>query len=190
MVKLIGLGGLPGAGKSTAAKYLRDKHGFEIRSFATPLRQEVQDAIQNYNLVLGRPDLPQEVRDALCAIAPNRASEVWHKPTPPDIRRLLQVWGTEYRRAQDPNYWVKRMRLYPGDIVIDDTRFDNEVGLITLLGGEIWNITGRKAATGAPAHASDVDLCHVADITIVNDTDLIDDLYFGIDLALKEYHSA
>lgn len=190
MSKLIGLGGLPGAGKSTAAKYLQNAYGFQVRSFATPLRVEVRDAIYNYDQVLGRSDLPQVVRDSLGSIAPNRAQEVWAKPTPPDIRHLLQVWGTEYRRAQDKNYWLKRMQLHPGDIVIDDVRFDNEVELVHFFGGEIWNISGRSASTGAPAHSSDTDLTLVADVVIVNTTDCVDDLYFGLDLAMKGYTKA
>lgn len=47
-----------------------------------------------------------------------------------EYRPLLQRWGTEYRRAEDPNYWVKewarRRALIDGPVVATDCRFPNE----------------------------------------------------------------
>jgi hypothetical protein len=53
--------------------------------------------------------------------------------------KLLQWWGTEFRRVQDQNYWVNKFvaGINPkADIVIaTDMRFTNEAMLIKSLGG-------------------------------------------------------
>lgn len=61
----------------------------------------------------------------------------------PVFRPLLQWWGTEYRRAQDPDYWVRQTKRYmdgqkAGDIasgdrsswVCTDGRFINELTML------------------------------------------------------------
>jgi len=60
--------------------------------------------------------------------------------------KLLQWWGTDYRRAQDVNYWVKQgmqtvnnfIKKYPnGVVLISDTRFLNEAQAVKDAGGVI-----------------------------------------------------
>lgn len=60
------------------------------------------------------------------------------------FRSLLQWWGTEFRRAEDPEYWVKRClakcstekQLY----VISDCRFVNEAKGVQFAGGELVKV--------------------------------------------------
>lgn len=50
-------------------------------------------------------------------------------------RALLQWWGTEFRRNQDPNYWVDKLEAtllveQPRIALISDVRFPNEVSWV------------------------------------------------------------
>lgn len=88
----------------------------------------------------------------------------WVKPEDGKPRTLLQWWGTEYRRAQDPDYWVKRLeerirRDAPGVALITDVRFPNEVEAIHRMGGYAVKVTRTSAPDiNVPDHASEAAL--------------------------------
>lgn len=83
--------------------------------------------------------------------------------------KLLQWWGTEYRRAQDSQYWVKQWKatINPqADVVVTtDMRFKNEAAAIKEVGGYTVNVV-RLNQDGSiyvdpsrPAtHPSEIDL--------------------------------
>jgi hypothetical protein len=79
-------------------------------------------------------------------------------------RTLLQWWGTEFRRAKDPYYWVKAMqktleRERPQVALISDMRFKNEFNWIVDVcdGRTVW--VERSGYVGEnPSHPSEVDL--------------------------------
>lgn len=64
-----------------------------------------------------------------------------------EMRRALQYWGTDVRRAYEDNYWVWKMRrtldslLSAGEtVVVTDARFPNELDLIHSLNGLILRL--------------------------------------------------
>lgn len=67
-----------------------------------------------------------------------------HGSKTPHLRRALQIWGTNVRRAQNANYWVDRTEekivklLSCGvSVFVDDVRFPNEANLILERGGTL-----------------------------------------------------
>lgn len=85
-------------------------------------------------------------------------------------RSLLQWWGTEYRRKQDPFYWVRMMKAQleidkPQFAIITDVRFDNELYFIKSLGGHTVKVT-RQGITASDLsirqHRSETELINAA----------------------------
>lgn len=73
-------------------------------------------------------------------------------------RQILQWWG-DYRRAQDPEYFVTALinELVPmlEAWVITDVRFPNEAKMLRELGGELWQIQRPGRQAGVTGHRSD-----------------------------------
>lgn len=134
---VIGISGKIGTGKSSVAEAI----GFERKSFASFLREEV-------SRFLGcLPEWTKENKESRFRL-PHETLQKLKVDTPEKdiltVREILQRWGTDYRRAQDPDYWVKQMRAFassrPEPLVIDDVRFPNEAELVHELGGLLVRI--------------------------------------------------
>ncbi|MEN6534623.1 MAG: hypothetical protein ABFD89_13225 [Bryobacteraceae bacterium] len=165
-MKLIGLAGRMGSGKDTVAAMLAP-HGYERFAFADGLRREVEAAmLEKY----APPGCLSD--DAVEAFLYAPIAEIRSKPTTPRMRALLQQWGTEYRRGQDPDYWtgIMRERLSTvGAAAISDVRFANEAELVRELGGEVWLIERPGCQTNG--HASEA-LAFAVDRVIDNSGDM------------------
>lgn len=98
------------SGKDSVANYLVTNYGYSKASFASSLKDEVVK-------LLNAADGGKWSRERL-------------DEQKTRLRPLLQFWGTEFRRAQDPDYWVKRIRLLGGPIVVTDARFFNELAFL------------------------------------------------------------
>ena len=130
---IIGLAGPIGCGKTTLAELLRDSEscGYGVvMSFANGVREEV-------NAVFGIPT-------HLMATQEGKATPWVLDLT---VRDIMQLWGTNVRRSQDPDYWVKRAMQQvdtltaaspsacPDFVVFDDVRFPSEANAIRDRGG-------------------------------------------------------
>ena len=128
---LIAFSGKTLMGKTTAAQYLRDEHGFTIVSFAAALKDKVRD---DFGFT------EEQVRGV-------KKDEVdpRYKVTP---RAILIAVGNLYRRF-DPDFWVKKAlstitlhgKLVPGKYVIDDCRFKNEATHVSAVGGHVVRLS-------------------------------------------------
>lgn len=113
-------------------------------------------------------------------------------------RQILQWWGTDYRRAQDPNYWVKRAHefvkamhflppypeLRPALFVETGTRFENEREWIKALGGNVWHIH-RGSDAVLHDHASAVPLPVLPPEREIWNNGTIEELHMAVDMLLS-----
>lgn len=175
-MQIIGLTGYAGAGKDEAAKGLIGL-GWERLSFATPVYEGVL-AID--------PTIPIGHRESAALGTTDRwrgytwtgnyaLSELvavfgWDrlKRAVPEVRRLLQRYGTEAgRHIHGEDCWIKLLgrKMQPGvSYVVTDVRFPNEAAEIHHLGGKVVRIH-RPGVVAVNDHDSDriesipVDLC-------------------------------
>ncbi|WP_148894098.1 deoxynucleotide monophosphate kinase family protein [Geothermobacter ehrlichii] len=199
---IIGFAGKAASGKTTAARHLASLARGETRiiPMAQALRDEVESflrragASEHVPLVYGDQD--DKVRVFyIDTVRAGAACDRWPHfvqthgdiqdrtgMTAVTVRRLLQWWGTEYRRAQDPDYWTKawerQLAGYDLDrvhVLVDDVRFMNEIEVIGRHGGRFVRII-RPGVAAAGNHASEISLDGFADWDeeILNDGTLDD----------------
>lgn len=202
---IIGLVGLIGSGKDTAADYLVNFHGWRRDSFAAPLKDAVANVFGwDRELLEGRTKESREWRECADAWWSQRLGRV---VTP---RHTLQLWGTEVgRQAYHDDIWVasleNRIRQSKDNVVITDCRFPNEVDAIQRAGGKVFRIkrgpepdwwehalaylTGSREAPPAGIHASEWSwmACQM-DATLYNDG-TIQDLYNNIEAVIDSFTS-
>ena len=173
-MNLIGFGYKLGVGKTTCANFLK---GFTKLSFASGVKEETAEFLRHLGVKFKPENLYGSQKDKdetffvdiprWCHLTPVKlftpAKEFIGHSKPGFIsltyRQILQLWGTEYRRRQDPDYWVKRLEeKLQGlkKVVIDDVRFPNEVEMIHRLGGRVIRID--RPGPDESTHASEIIL--------------------------------
>lgn len=124
---IINLMGAPQAGKSEASKTLQAKLGIPRFSFAAPLRQEVEEFLVSGDLT---EDCPNSLKIRFDYIRRRIDLDKFRLGIKtPFSRALLQLWGTEYRRTEDTDYWVEKLQKSTEGLTefsTDDARFPNE----------------------------------------------------------------
>lgn len=150
-MNIIALAGRMRSGKTELAKVC-EKHGYEILSFATPLKKMVAKLVGKNSI-----DELNKDKEKYCEYILDDASIDYltnEIEIPRDIikkfvdsnkfttiRQLLQGIGTNLIRKNQPEWHVKKLKelilTYPDDsrICLDDLRFPNEKEMIKELGG-------------------------------------------------------
>lgn len=138
---IIGICGLIGAGKDTAADYLVNWHEFRRDSFATTLKDAVASVFNwDRELLEGRTKSAREWREQLDHWWADRLGIPHLTP-----RWVLQYWGTDvFREHFHQDIWIasleNKLRKTEDNIVISDCRFENEVESIRRAGGRVIRI--------------------------------------------------
>lgn len=139
--RLIAFTGPAGSGKSTAALHLVAVHGFTRVHFAEPLKRMLAA------LGVTPAELDGDRKETPCSLLCGR--------TP---RWAMQSLGTEWgRELIGPDLWTRAWRaaLPPGDIVVDDCRFPNEVDAIWAEDGTIVRVERPGAIKFETLHVSE-----------------------------------
>ncbi len=161
---VLGFCGLAGAGKDSAAAHLVSAHGYRRVAFADGMRDALY-ALDPFVTTRGGTYSLQYVVD----------HHGWDQAKQlPDVRRLLQRFGTEVGREMwGPSFWVERAvaGVAPGSLVVfTDVRFPNEAEGVRALGGRVVEIRrpGAGLAGATATHASEA-MAFQADRVLVND---------------------
>lgn len=138
---IIGICGLIGAGKDTAADYLVNDHEFRRESFANTLKDAVSQVFGwDRTLLEGRTKEARAWREEV---------DTWWaaRLNMPDLtpRLMLQLWGTEVcRKGFHDDIWIasleNKLRTSRDDVVISDCRFPNEIQAIKQQGGLVIRV--------------------------------------------------
>jgi hypothetical protein len=138
---VVGLVGLIGSGKDTAADYLCNSHGFRRDSFANTLKDAV-------SVVFGWDRTLLEGRTAESRAWREEVDTWWSDRLDiPNLtpRWVLQYWGTDVCRNNfHDDIWIasleNKIRKTKDNIVISDVRFTNEIRAIKNSGGIVVRI--------------------------------------------------
>ena len=128
---LLGLSGLIGSGKDTAASYLEQHHGFQQMSFASSLKDCVSAVFGwERDLLEGKTQESRVFRETVDLWWSKRLNLPSLTP-----RWVLQNWGTElFRYHFHDSIWVysleKKIHSSIGKIVVTDCRFLNEFQML------------------------------------------------------------
>jgi len=225
---ILGLAGPAGVGKDTVADYLVKAYGFVKFAFSDALYAEVQAAYNLPEQSLLRDRATKEEPTERLALVNCQSDEfigvavqhIAHESRhlhdlPLSPRQVLQLWGTEYRRAQEPHYWlsknedwlsrVRADHLYPEHtpqyFVNTAVRFENERGWIHDGGqdygelhstdtrrwsGNVWHIR-REGSASVAAHVSETPLAVLPPERELYNNDSIARLHRGIDLLMSTH---
>lgn len=173
---IVGINGPAGSGKDSIAQVLVERAGYKRIGFADELKAMLYDL--NPTIIIYSDDEGITETEKLA----NLVDEMGYneaKLAYPEIRRLLQVFGTEVVRSRVPNFWLDRvddkiaaafMDGHPG-IVITDVRFPNEANYIRQRGGIVCRIeTDYNVIEGENRqHSSETSMSDYRfDMTFVN----------------------
>lgn len=166
---IIGLCGLAGAGKDTVAGVIAKEYGYKQHALADDLR----NALYVLNPIIGRRwlFLTFRLQDAVDRYGWDEAKRRY-----PEIRRNMQVLGTEVGREQwGQRFWLDRAFAKFGqddDVVISDVRMQNEVDEIRKHGGVV--VWVNRPGVGKMNHKSEqMDFATVCDAIILNAGDVV-----------------
>lgn len=153
---IIAFTGKKGSGKSTASEFLN----FTKINFKDSLVEEVQ---QNFPKLIKELQTLYGIKDIFV-----------EKPTL--ARLLLQEYGTDVRRGDNPEYWTTKWlnkAENEENVVTDDVRFVNEAQAVRALGGKIYRIVREGGEKDTHISETEMDTIDV-DGTIYNNGSITD----------------
>lgn len=189
MIKVIGLHGLKGSGKSTSAYYLQEKYGFVELAFADRLKEFLE--VMNPRVLGTSTNLWSLVHTDW---------ENWDtvKRKYPEVRRLLQSTGEAARQVFGENFWIDQLfqrieeleaesYLSMARFTVTDIRYPNELSRLKgNLGEELLTIKISRPGVESDGHISEAGLPDTAFNCVIRNDGSLSDLYANLDLVMAE----
>ena len=191
LTPVIGVTGKKRHGKDTIADYLTSKRGYVRVALADELKRMVLD-LDPLVTVPDSHTVGTDLHASECYRLSVLVERFGMEATKniPEVRRLLQVMGTEVIRYRDPDFWIRTLHKRLTDLeaetgtaglwVVPDIRYDNEAEWIKSLGGSVVQVV-RPGVGDGDAHASEAGIStEFIDETVMNDGG-VDDLFRRLD---------
>lgn len=171
---VIGLAGKKRSGKDTLADFLVTDHGYTRMKFASPILEAlnamdplVPDLLPGLDTTKDYGHIPFSAYVSIWGIESAKHN--------PEVRRLMQVFGTEVGRDMiHPDVWVKILvrkwkQNPPERTVITDVRFPNELqAVLNVMYGVAARVV-RPGLVSTDNHTSENSIDHVEMFEVVND---------------------
>jgi len=187
MAKLIGIGGKLRAGKNVVSDHLEAEHAWAVINMSDALN----DALLAMDPWIEIHDAQTYVRYVTLV---DSVGYVEAK-TYPDVRRYLQLLGTEVGRNMiGDDVWVDIVRsrvkglMEAGcNVIVTGIRFDNELKMIKQLGGESWWVDRPSLNTSgeSAAHSSETGVTHDMFDTVLTNVGTVDDLERIVNMSVR-----
>lgn len=185
---IICFGGEKGSGKSTASTYLKEKHNFKIKSYASKLKELITTLLsfdqECYDVKLKEkviPELGVSPRDLMQKIGTELFRETLPKVLP------------NFTLCKNRSIWINLLKFDTDRMTIDDIRFKDEYenvsenkGLCIRIYKEYPTTSLYKTVKSYFKHLSESSL--PLDIQILNDGNK-EDLYEKIDTIVDEWNN-
>ncbi len=178
--RILGIAGKLRSGKDTVADMLIADYGFKKLKFA----EKVYEGLWEINPIIDFERIDDKY--GFISFIEVRLQEVvntfgWEncKDKYPEVRRLLQAYGTEGgREIHGENCWVdilkRQIEAEPNqNFVISDMRFKSELDMVHSIGGETLRVVRPSQASQTSTHISEAYLEDVQH-EIINDGTLVD----------------
>jgi len=190
---IIGLSGYAQSGKDTVAELLIHNYGFQRISFASPIR----NAVYTLNPTIMDLDFYEPVSlvevidkhgwELAKTMRGNKGDYLRY----PDVRRLLQVMGTDVGRGLfGETFWIDQAFKQADAegherIVMPDVRFPNEARAIAARSGDVWRIN-RHNHTPVNAHKSETAMDNFMFKHVIYNDSTLDDLSEEVFMLARE----
>lgn len=176
--RIIGITGYARHGKDTVARVLVRELGYTRVGLADIMKAAL--LVLDPMVYVSNDPLDAGTETAVERLSDRIEAQGWEgAKTLPEVRRLLQVFGTEVgRNMLGEDVWigaaVKATKGFYGSerkIVFSDIRFQNEADFIRRNRGEVWKVVRPDFDNGVPTtHASEREIATLrADWVIPND---------------------
>lgn len=182
-MRLVGIAGRSGAGKSMVAYHLVQLSDCRVMAFAAPLkRMAVKFLVDNYGYDQSHAEL----------YLVNKTIKIPELGV--TMRHLLQTLGTDWgRELINPTIWTNiaadeiAEQMDWTDVVVDDVRFESEAMLIRDFGGLVIHLV--RPGGEFDGHASEAGIAIKPDDVIITNNGSVIEVMEQVIRAIDHFHS-